>query len=361
MSDIAIGKDIVFNYTGGIQDILLPPGKYQLHVYGAEGGKSAHGIRGGYGGHSKGVLTLKRQTRLYVVVGQKGQAVNGGYNGGGNGGAANSDSAGGGGATHISTRSGVLSSLSSYRSAVVIVAGGGGASGCSGTTGGGGGGLTGETALGTSYGGAATGGTQTTGGTGGQNGDGSRNNGSFGQGAHSKLTYSWPGGGGGGGWYGGGAGGNQSGGGGTAGGGSGYIGHADLSEASTETGVRIGNGYAIITPLYIGGTITTINCVADAYFMLGGENIQITAPVIADVDGHKSSFSRFTIRTSDNIKDKIVEKPDSNVFTFVAPHFSTNEDCFVIIEAIYERIRANSNYYRDSYLNELVGIDKLIE
>lgn len=238
-----------FDYNGKEQSLELLPGIYNLKVWGANGGKSEHGIRGGYGGYAEGNVTFLVPTIIYINCGGTGKAVYGGYNGGGNGGPANSDSAGGGGATHIAISSGILQTLSTNKESVLIVAGGGGASGCSDTIGGAGGGEIGQTAQGTSYGGAATGGTQTSGGIGGLNENNTRNNGSFGKGANSLLSYSWPGGGGGGGWYGGGAGGNQSGGGGTAGGGSGYIG--GVTDGKMSTGVNNGSGYAIITALDI--------------------------------------------------------------------------------------------------------------
>lgn len=80
-----------FNYTGGVQSIELPKGKYKLQCWGAQGGTSygySNGV-GSKGGYSEGVLTLTETTTLYVFVGGKGSngsstsLVNGGWNGGG--------------------------------------------------------------------------------------------------------------------------------------------------------------------------------------------------------------------------------------------------------------------------------------
>lgn len=80
-----------FEYTGGVQSIELPKGKYKLQCWGAQGGTSygsSSGV-GSKGGYSEGVLTLTETTTLYVFVGGKGSngsstsLVNGGWNGGG--------------------------------------------------------------------------------------------------------------------------------------------------------------------------------------------------------------------------------------------------------------------------------------
>ena len=116
-----------FDYTGSVQSIVLPKGKYKLQCWGAQGGTSygSSSGAGSKGGYSEGVLTLDKTTTLYVFVGGKGSRgsssslVNGGWNGGGasvgyssyNSGGTNGYSypACGGGATDIST---VTSSMS---------------------------------------------------------------------------------------------------------------------------------------------------------------------------------------------------------------------------------------------------------
>lgn len=88
---LPVGTTFNFDYTGNVQSVELPKGKYNLQCWGAQGGtsygsSSAIGSRGGY---SEGVLTLTETTTLYVFVGGKGSRgsnntlVNGGWNGGG--------------------------------------------------------------------------------------------------------------------------------------------------------------------------------------------------------------------------------------------------------------------------------------
>lgn len=122
-----VGEVFNFDYTGSVQQITLPKGKYKLQCWGAQGGtsyalSSAVGSKGGY---SEGILTLSETTILYIFVGGQGSRgsstslVNGGWNGGGasvgyssyNSGDTDGESypACGGGATDIST---VTSSMS---------------------------------------------------------------------------------------------------------------------------------------------------------------------------------------------------------------------------------------------------------
>lgn len=218
------GKVYNYSYTGGVQQVTLPAGRYKLEVWGAQGGDD--GTLGGLGGYAVGNLTLSSTDTLYIVVGGEGGNYNnptGGYNGGGDGGTYHEYryGAGGGGATHIALRSGELSSLSSYKSDILLVAGGGG-----GADGNGAGGGTGGGENGGSSGGA--GGTQSSGY-------------SFGIGAQGGSNA----GGGGGGWYGGQRGDSVDGG----GGGSGYVNTSKLTSTSMSNGKRSGDGYARITNL----------------------------------------------------------------------------------------------------------------
>lgn len=110
-----VGTVFNFNYTGTIQEVTLPPGKYKLQCWGAQGGNSSSysGV-GSKGGYSEGVLTLTEVTTLYIFVGgQGGASGNGGWNcGGGSTGSSSYNSgntygrsypACGGGATDIAT------------------------------------------------------------------------------------------------------------------------------------------------------------------------------------------------------------------------------------------------------------------
>lgn len=88
-----------FDYTGSVQSVVLPKGKYKLQCWGAQGGSvtGTYSVNGSKGGYSEGVLTLTEKTTLYVFVGGQGASytssatqtstslVNGGWNGGGAG------------------------------------------------------------------------------------------------------------------------------------------------------------------------------------------------------------------------------------------------------------------------------------
>ena len=213
-----------FNYTGGIQSFAIPKAfgnkDITLELWGGQGGNTSI-ASGGKGGYTKLVSQLGNKfnegTVLYLVIGGKGVAGSGGYNGGGSG------YGYGAGATHIATKSGLLSSLSGSKSSVLAVAGGGGSH--------------------DSYGGGANmgggsdhaggkGGTLTSGGTG-------YNSGTFGKGGNGNKNSGY---GGGGGYYGGGGSSSWSG----SGGGSGYC-NTSLGSCSGSNGVRKGNGYAKIS------------------------------------------------------------------------------------------------------------------
>lgn len=88
-----------------------------------------------------GIVTLTKNTKLYVCVGGQGSSVTGGYNGGGYGNfkdKTNYRAGGGGGATHIGLKNDILKNYKSdYASNLFIVAGGGGGGGhnCNGANG----------------------------------------------------------------------------------------------------------------------------------------------------------------------------------------------------------------------------------
>ena len=193
------GQVLNYDYTGGVQSITLPVGKYKLEVWGAQGGNYDTNY-GGAGGYSVGVLTLTEATDFYIYVGGQpatytniGVAFSGGYNGGGKGFNRSYNSVytygqGGGGGTDIR-----IGQDSLY--ARVIVAGGGGGSASNGD----------EKA--TKHGGGLSGGCSLTGYAGSQTSAGTYGNpGSFGVGGNAYAdgsNYRYGSGGGGGGWYGG--------------------------------------------------------------------------------------------------------------------------------------------------------------
>lgn len=137
-----------FYYTGEVQSVELPAGRYKLECWGAQGGDtSSYSGEGSYGGYSEGILTLTETTTLYVFVGgQGGSSGNGGWNGGGSSTGYSSYSSGneygeswpacGGGATDIATVTSSMNyssgrtnrSSASLLSRIIVAGGGAGAS-----------------------------------------------------------------------------------------------------------------------------------------------------------------------------------------------------------------------------------------
>ena len=127
-----------FEYTGTVQTFTsVNAGIYKLEAWGAQGGSYNSTYVGGYGAYATGVISVKAETTLYVVVGGSGTGNTlgtlgttlGGYNGGGNGNVINEDvfSGSGGGASHIALVNGELKTLESYKdyNGILIVAAGG--------------------------------------------------------------------------------------------------------------------------------------------------------------------------------------------------------------------------------------------
>lgn len=78
-----------FEYTGASETRKLPPGKYLLETWGANGGLNRNGgiiPSAGVGGYSKGIITLTTTTDITVYVGGKGGNGSGSYGAGGGGG-----------------------------------------------------------------------------------------------------------------------------------------------------------------------------------------------------------------------------------------------------------------------------------
>lgn len=234
-----------FAHTGAAQTFTVPAGVTSITVelWGAEGGADGSTL-GGKGGYVKGDVKVTPGSTIHVYVGGKGTSgpgsgqncnLKGGFNGGGPTGTACCSNAGagagaGGGASDIRIGGQALSNR-------VLVAGGGGGAGSS-RPGANGGGLTG--ADGGSYQSTtATGGSQTAGGqAGGHYTSHTCSAGTAGAAGQGGTGDGNDGGGGGGGWFGGGGGPNNGGG----GGGSSYFGHPLVSNGSTQSGQRTGNG-----------------------------------------------------------------------------------------------------------------------
>ncbi|CCL09117.1 conserved hypothetical protein [Clostridioides difficile E16] len=200
----------------------MKPGKYKFECWGSSGGiNNSSWHTDAKGGYSKGEITLKKQTTLYIYVGESGYAssstannTKSGFNGGGKG-YLNQQVMGtyysmyGGGATDIRLVGGAWDNEQGLLSRIIVAGGGGGS--YSPYTGGAGGGLAGGTGY-SANDRHRPGGTQYQGGI----GRVSTENGSFGKGCSAKDST---GEGGGGGWFGG-AGMNGAG---AGGGGSGYV------------------------------------------------------------------------------------------------------------------------------------------
>jgi len=263
-SPAVAGGSMTLNYTGCVQQVVIPAGVNQITVdaYGAQG-IGLGGFIPGNGGRAQGVLTVTAGQILNIYVGG-----NNAFNGGGIG----QGGAHGGGASDV--RIGGFN----YTDRVIVAGGGGGAHGdnwqCNvgaghgggGTAvganffgGGGGAGYTSGTGCGTNggnaggiggngfHGGGGGGGGFTGGGTGAVANAGTAGTGSLGLGG---AAFPAPGcvsegaGGGGGGYYGGGGAVGTNCGAGRGGGGSSWTG--TLTSPLFQAGVRVGNGQVLI-------------------------------------------------------------------------------------------------------------------
>jgi hypothetical protein len=215
-------KNWTFSYTQcKAEQLFLDPGSYELEVWGASGGYYSSYSKRGLGGYSRGILTLRERTEVFVHVGSQGSdsSYGIGTQGCNGGGYTTSYARSGGGATDIRLK------VDSLYSRVIVAGGGGGTSDHTGDDGGHGGGLNGGDA-GNYPPEAGKGGGQSTETT--TCADGIKTNcpkGIFGYGGNT--TYYWAAGGGGG-WFGGSASSYERGG----GGGSGYV----LTKSSVKVG-----------------------------------------------------------------------------------------------------------------------------
>uniref|UniRef100_UPI00203A3D3D glycine rich domain-containing protein n=1 Tax=Odoribacter lunatus TaxID=2941335 RepID=UPI00203A3D3D len=127
-----------FNYTGGVQSIVLTAGKYKMECWGASGTSSSSYV-GGRGGYVKGELYLTVQKNFYIYVGEIGvdksvtlaYGVNS-FNGGGGGSytcynynkGKKAYNYMGGGATDIRLTNGAWNDFNSLKSRIMVAAGG---------------------------------------------------------------------------------------------------------------------------------------------------------------------------------------------------------------------------------------------
>ncbi len=113
-------------------------GKYQVELYGAQGGDYGSSHAGGLGGYTSGVIDMKIGEKYVLFIGTKGYITGGGYNGGGNGGSythstGNWKYAGGGGSTDIryfgdASIDTIVNSQLGINSRIMVAGGGGGGS-----------------------------------------------------------------------------------------------------------------------------------------------------------------------------------------------------------------------------------------
>ena len=240
-----------YDYSEAEQYFIAPKtGIYQIELWGASGGTTiANGktFAGGKGAYTSGRITLNKNNKIYIYVGELGGSVKGAnlsataFNGGG---ASAANSTNGvatiaGGATDIRISS-------SLNDRIMVAAGGGGASYYPSNNydseGGAGGGLTGYNGIHVDSTATGKGGTQLTYGLGGTRNNNCNTAAGFGIGGSSKKGYHNAGGGGG--YWGGGAGGGA---GGPGGGGSSYIsGHTGCIAivSNSSTAARVGTGDA---------------------------------------------------------------------------------------------------------------------
>ncbi|MCP8370268.1 glycine rich domain-containing protein [Clostridioides difficile] len=121
-----------FDYTSTEQSVTLKPGKYKLECWGAGAStikENDYDIYPSYGGYSCGELILKKETILYIYVGQYGNGANAAkfiFNGGGKGLAGR-----GGGATDIRLIGGEWDNERGLLSRIIVAGGAGFGSGYS--------------------------------------------------------------------------------------------------------------------------------------------------------------------------------------------------------------------------------------
>jgi hypothetical protein len=247
-----------YDFTGNFQTFNVPfDGTYQFEAWGSAGAYWLTADNPGRGGYTKGNLYLTKGTNVYIYVGGRQSA----FNGGGIGGRLDGTQVGGG-ATDFRLTSGTWNNTTGLRSRI-MVAGAGGGTGETVSKGGDAGGLTGFIGNNTAFNGGGA--LQTSGGLGAVNGTMSGTNGSFGAGGNGGQEVCCAfGGAGGGGYYGGGGAAGVAGSDGAGGGGSSFIsGHFGVN-AINASGVHTNStvhysGYAFFNTSMIAGNASMPN------------------------------------------------------------------------------------------------------
>ena len=123
-----ISKRILsFDYTGNPQEIILAKGKYLFEAWGGSGQRTMCQLDfdpKGRGAYTSGIISLKKELKLFIYVGQSGLNQAPSFNGNKLG----KGSESGGGATDFRLEKGSnWYTLSSLKSRIMVAAGGGGA------------------------------------------------------------------------------------------------------------------------------------------------------------------------------------------------------------------------------------------
>lgn len=121
---LIIDDSYVYDYTGDLQMFTAPQdGVYKVELWGAQGGTINSSYPGGNGSYTVGEISLTKNEKLFVYVGEQPKSNTGGYNGGGN---ADVGFAGGGGSTDVRLTSGNWKDTTSLRSRIMVAAAGSG-------------------------------------------------------------------------------------------------------------------------------------------------------------------------------------------------------------------------------------------
>ena len=130
-------KTFVYSDSNPYYEVHFKPGIYKIECWGASGGISTKS-EDGYGAYTSGIITLRTQTKLFIVLGEQGQYSETKvvehketFNGGGSGGTKNHingyGAGSGGGATDIRLEyNGDWSDFNSLKSRIMVAAGGSG-------------------------------------------------------------------------------------------------------------------------------------------------------------------------------------------------------------------------------------------
>ena len=139
------------------------------------------------------------------------------------------------------------------------------------------------------------------------------------------------------------------------GGGSDYF-ASTIKDTSKSENINNDNGKIIITR--IGRQIITTNCAVDITSVIGGETVTLNVPDTLLINGYPQGFTRFSVSYN---KIDIIKYNSKYIFTVPLEmdiELKYKEPLY--IEAIFKKIRTNSNYYKDSYYQEHFDFNKLI-